>query len=230
MDKIAVSGLISPIFPNDTYPVIDPRFGIDGLRSLDTLSDMYNLPLEKRRAGMVVGIPITISNTTAYYKLKPEGNGVTWSLGGVSNWDNFFSTATGSLATPVKYTISNETINVPNNHEYLIWGNLTIGASGSFVNDGKTYVINGTIATASDGATSGSGQYIFVSVPTKYGLTFTSTPIGVTISHNLDTRDITYSVRQGSNFVTVNVEIVDSNSVFVYSNETFSQARITIIG
>jgi hypothetical protein len=229
MEKIPVTGLISPIYSTDNYPVIDPRFGIDGLRSLDTTTDMYSVPLEKRRAGMVVGIPNTSSNTVAYYKLKPQGNGVTWSVGQVSDWDNFFSSGTGSLAIPVKYLIENETITVPTNYEYLIWGNMTVGASGSFVNDGRTFVINGTIATASNGATSGGGQYNFITVPTKYTETFQCGPSGATVSHNLGTQDITYSVKDSLNFVTVNMEIIDNNRVKVTSGYTFS-ARITIIG
>lgn len=229
MEKIPVTGLISPVYPTDTYPVIDPRFGIDGLRSLDTTTDMYNLPLEKRRAGMVVGIPNTFSNTVDYYKLKPEGNGITWSIGNITDWDSFITPATAS-PSPIKYLITNETITVPTNHQYLIWGNMTVGLSGSFINDGQTYVINGTIATASNGATSGSGQYNFVSLPTKYVLTFISGPSGVNITHGLNTEDIVYSVREGNNFVTVNVEIVDPNNILVYSPETFSNAIITVIG
>jgi hypothetical protein len=229
MEKIPVTGLISPVYSSDNYPVIDPRFGIDGLRSLDTLTDMYSVPLEKRRAGMVVGIPNTSSNTVAYYKLKPEGNGVTWSVGQASDWDGFLTSATGSNAVPVKYLVTNETITVPTNYEYLIWGNMTVGASGSFVNDGRTYVINGTIATASDGATSGGGQYNFITVPTKYTETFQCGPAGVIVTHGLGTQDITYSVRDSNNFVTVNMEIINSNSVTFTSGYTFS-AKITIIG
>jgi hypothetical protein len=230
MDKIPVSGLISPIYETDNYPVIDPRLGIDGFRSLDTTTQMYNLPLEKRRAGMVVAIPVTPSNTVTYYKLKPEGNGITWSVGQANNWDGFLTSVTGSNAIPVKYLVTNETITVPTNYEYLIWGNMTVGLSGSFVNDGKTYVINGTIATAFDGATSGAGEYNFITVPTKYTETFICTPTGVTISHNLGTENVVYSVRQSSNFITVNVEIINSNSIKVSSLATFSDARITVIG
>jgi len=179
---------------------------------------------------MVVGIPNTSSNTVVYYKLKPQGNGVTWSVGQVTDWDSFFSSGTGSVAIPVKYLVTNETITVPTNYEYLIWGNMTVGASGSFVNDGRTYVINGTISTASDGATSGGGQYNFITVPTKYIETFQSTPIGYTVSHGLGTEDVVYSVRNFNNFVTVNVEVLDANSLKVSSHITFSNVKITVIG
>jgi len=230
MERIPLSGLITPIYETDKYPVIDPRFGIDGLRSLDTTTDMYDLPLEKRRAGMVVGIPNTASNNVFYYKLKPEGNGITWSIGSASNWDGFFSSVTGSSAIPVKYNIVDETIVVPTNYEYLLWGDMTISGSGSFINDGKAYFINGTISTSGNGTFSGGGQYNFITVPTKYKETFTCSPFGVTISHGLSTEDITYSVRQNNNFVFVNVEVINTNSIKVTSYTTFSNAKITIIG
>ena len=232
MNKIPVTGVISPVYDTDKYPVIDPRFGIDGMRSLNTLQEMYNLDLEKRRAGMVVGIPNTSSNTAVYYALKPEGNGVTWSVGMTSNWYGFFTSFTGSNAIPIKYNITGETISVPVNYEYLIWGNMTVGASGSFVNDGKAYFINGTISTVSNGTYSGTGEYNYVTVPTKYKETFVCTPTGYTVSHNLGTEDVVYSVIDVSdkNFVTVNVEVIDANRLKVSSHTTFSDARITVIG
>lgn len=232
MSKIPVTGVISTIYQSDTYPVIDPRLGIDGLRSLDTLQQMYDLPLERRRAGMVVGIPNTSNNTVAYYKLKPEGNGLTWSVGSASNWDGFLTSVTGSNAVPIKYNISSETITVPTNYQYLIWGDMVIGTGGAFVNDGKSYIINGTLSTVGTGTFSGSGQYFNISIPTKYRETFTCSPTGYTISHNLGTDDVVYSVRNDldKNFVTVNVEIIDSNRLKVSSHTTFSNAKITVIG
>jgi hypothetical protein len=229
MEKIPVSGLISPIYPTDTYPIIDPRFGIDGLRSLDTLSDMYNLPLEKRRSGMVIAIPVTVSNTVDYYKLKPEGNGLTWSLGDTTNWDSFLVASTGS-STPIKNLITNEIITVPTNHQYLIWGDMTVGLSGSFVNDGEVYVINGNIFTASNGVTSGGGNYNFVSVVSKFSGTYSLGTAGVTVSHGLNTEDVVYSIKDSGNFIYANVSIIDSNNIFIISDDPVSNSRVTVIG
>lgn len=229
MERIPLSGLITPIYESDNYPIIDPRFGIDGMRSLNDVTEMFNLPLEKRRGGMVVSIPNTASNTSVYYALKPEGNGVTWSIGATGNWYGFLTSVTGSNAIPVKYNITSETITVPVNYEYLLWGNMTIATGGSFVNDGKAYFINGTISTSGDGTYSGTGEYNYVTVPTKYKETFVCTPTGYTVSHGLNSEDIVYSVRQNTNFVTVNVEIIDVNSIKVSSHTTFSNAKITII-
>lgn len=234
MDKIPVSGLISPIFNTDKYPVIDPRFGIDGIRSLDNLQQMYDLPLEKRRGGMMVAIPNTSSNNSAYYSLKPQGNGVTWSVGSASNWYTFFPAGGSASGTSVRYNITNEQVNVPVNYQYAVWGGLTIATGGTFVNDGQTYIINGTISTNNGGTYSGSGQFTYVKVPTIYSESFTSDFDGTVITHNLNTQDIVYSVRDTSNtpvnFLTVNVEIIDNNSIKVSSIFTFSTARITIFG
>ena len=229
MDKIPLSGLITPIFETDKYPVIDPRFGIDGLRSLESTSDMHNIPLEKRRAGMVVGIPDYGNNTVAYYKLKPQGNGITWSIGDSNNWDGFLTSVTASNAIPVKYNITNEVVTVPQNYEYLVWGDVAIGNSGSFVNNGKTYVINGTFSISGDGQKS-AGNYYYIQVPTKFTTTFSCSQSGTTITHNLNTKNIVYSVRDGDNFVSVNVETVTTNSIKVTSQTLFNNGTITIIG
>ena len=85
---VEVFGFISPSEPTDTYPVIDPIYGIDGLRNVNTISDLDNIPELRRRAGMVVGV----SGGTAYYKLNPspwDFNFSDWSVfnsggGGVS--------------------------------------------------------------------------------------------------------------------------------------------------
>jgi hypothetical protein len=39
---VEVLGFISPTDTNDTYPVIDPLYGIDGLRNVNSLSDFNN--------------------------------------------------------------------------------------------------------------------------------------------------------------------------------------------
>lgn len=75
---VEVLGFISPTDPLDTYPVIDPLYGVDGFRNVDTLTDLNNIPNLRRRAGMVVGV----SGGTQYYKLNQEP----WN-GTISDWD-----------------------------------------------------------------------------------------------------------------------------------------------
>lgn len=79
---VEIVGFISPTDPTDLYPVIDPLYGIDGFRNVDTLSDLNNIPNLRRRSGMVVGV----SGGTAYYKLNPSP----W-VGDITDWSNFFN-------------------------------------------------------------------------------------------------------------------------------------------
>jgi len=76
---VEVFGFISPSNTTDQYPVIDPLYGIDGLRNVNTLSDLNLIPTLRRRAGMVVGV----SGGTTYYKLNlpPWSNTLSdWSI------------------------------------------------------------------------------------------------------------------------------------------------------
>jgi hypothetical protein len=76
---VEVFGFISPSNTTDQYPVIDPLYGIDGLRNVNTLSDLNLISTLRRRAGMLVGV----SGGTIYYKLKvaPWNNTISdWEL------------------------------------------------------------------------------------------------------------------------------------------------------
>jgi hypothetical protein len=228
---IKVTGLITPLDPTDTYPVIDPLLGIDGLRCVTTLSEMYNIPLELRRAGMVVGIPGAF-NTVTYYKLIP---GLSWSVGSPSDWNLMFDFGTaGYGALPIKNNITSETINVPVNYQYLIYGDLNIGASGSLINQGSTVIVNGDIVLTSDGTYSniGAGTISFVTlkVEKKFSASFSATAgQPYTINHNLNSSDIVYTVRENLNFVFPNIEITDNNSIQLTSFATISNGRINIM-
>jgi len=94
---VEVFGFISPSEPTDTYPVIDPIYGIDGLRNVDTISDLDNIPVLRRRAGMVVGV----SGGTDYYKLNLSPwafNFTDWSIFG-SGGGSGGGTFTGGTVT-----------------------------------------------------------------------------------------------------------------------------------
>ena len=74
---IGVMGFISPMDSRDTYAVVDPLYGIDGLRNVDTIDDLNLIPEDRRRSGMIVGV----SGGTVYYKLKD----VEW-IGEIIDW------------------------------------------------------------------------------------------------------------------------------------------------
>lgn len=91
---VEVVGFISPTDPMDLYPVIDPLYGIDGFRNVDTLSELNNIPNLRRRAGMVVGV----GGGTSYYKLNTEP----W-VGDITDWEIFkpgsFTGGSGNCVT-----------------------------------------------------------------------------------------------------------------------------------
>ena len=80
---VSILGFISPFNTGDTYPVIDPLYGIDGFRNVNTISELNSIPNARRRAGMFVGV----SGGTEYYKL----NSSPWS-GSLSDWTLIYLT------------------------------------------------------------------------------------------------------------------------------------------
>lgn len=226
-----VSGKVEPISLQDVYPVIDPLYGIDGLRCVSSTTEMYNIPLERRRGGMIVGVQDNIQTTTTYYKLKP---GVTWEMGSASNWDLLFDFGTSSAFYVKKY-IANETITVPANYQYLVYGNLTIATGGNFQNAGNAIIINGDIITQDTGTWSligaGTLDLVLLDQTSKYSASF-SIPKDqgfFTVSHMLNSVDIIYNVRDGYNIIYPNVEILDSNNIVIRTIGTVTDGRINII-
>ena len=65
---INIMGFVAPNSIYDTYPVIDPLYGIDGLRNVTTIDEMMAIPDERRRAGMIVGI----NGGDRFFKLKDK--------------------------------------------------------------------------------------------------------------------------------------------------------------
>jgi hypothetical protein len=82
---VGIMGFLSPMDTRDTYAVTDPIYGIDGLRNVSSVNQLNNIPFERRRAGMIVGV----GGGESYYKLKNNSN---W-LYDLNDWDEiYFST------------------------------------------------------------------------------------------------------------------------------------------
>ena len=66
MGGVGIMGVLTPMDTRDTYAVVDPVYGIDGLRNVPTINDLHNVPPTRRRSGMIVGV----NGGETYYKLK----------------------------------------------------------------------------------------------------------------------------------------------------------------
>lgn len=74
---VGIMGFISPMDTEDTYAVIDPIYGIDGLRNVPTINDLNEISFDRRRPGMIVGV----EGGQTYYKLKD----IEW-VGDITDW------------------------------------------------------------------------------------------------------------------------------------------------
>ena len=132
---IGIMGFISPMDTNDNYAVIDPLYGIDGLRNVNSIEELNLVPFERRRPGMIVGV----FGGQKYFKLK----NIDWK-NDIGDWEELDFTKqvyidkekpTGEMdGTNKIFKLSKEPI--PNSeHIYL---------NGLLQEDGDHYVIEGS--------------------------------------------------------------------------------------
>jgi hypothetical protein len=228
--SIPITGLLATTDSTDNYAIIDPQYGIDGLRNVATQADRNNISLLRRREGMIVG---TLDDGS-YWRLTASTGSNTWALGSASNWELWTVAGGSGNASQNKYYIApSDTVIVATYSQYWIYGNLTI--DGVLENYGQVVIANGIMDLSGGGTFSNSGTLLFETLSvgdnmTKYSATFSSsanTPF--TISHNLNTLDFVASVREGTNLINVDINIVDNNSIEVTSSQNVT-ARINIIG
>ena len=146
---VEVLGFISPTDTNDTYPVIDPLYGIDGLRNVNTITELNSITNQRRRPGMVVGV----SDGSIYYKL----NSPPWN-GSLSDWSIFQSGGGGTFTggtisgdTIFTQGVTATTLNVNGvsitGDTYTTGGTYSSGILNFYYNTGGGYQISGLDAT-----------------------------------------------------------------------------------
>jgi hypothetical protein len=137
---VGVLGYISPIDTEDTYPVIDPLYGIDGIRNVANINEMIEIPIERRRGGMIVGV----QDENKYYKLK----NIDW-VGDISDWSELYLVSIDEKQS--EYNFSDREIpegSVNNiNHIFTLTNIPIIGSEHVYVNgllqeSNYDYVIN----------------------------------------------------------------------------------------
>jgi hypothetical protein len=156
--SVQITGFIAPSYSGDTYATHDAYYGRDGLRNVDTESDLDGITDLRRRAGMIVGV----SGGTAHYRLLPEP------------WSFTFSDWTTAFLTPnniSSYGLGNRwhvpsgiTVTVPNDFQTFIYGDLYVEGVIDIQENGQLVVLNGNI-TLSGGSIVGSGTTYVIQLP-----------------------------------------------------------------
>lgn len=164
---VGIMGFISPMDSLDTYAVIDPIYGVDGLRNVDTESDLDFISYERRRPGMIVGV----GGGEKYYKLKNDF----WTFT-ISDWEQIYlytvsqsaitsNEIVGGYLDYVSQTLvltkaSGGTITITGLTDTYITGG-TFNVSGStlelYTNYGQNISITGFSSTVSVSANTGLG-------------------------------------------------------------------------
>jgi hypothetical protein len=136
---VKITGFISPTDTNDTYAVIDPLYGIDGLRNITGgTAGLDLIPNLRRRAGMIVGV----NDGAAYYQL----NSAPWS-GTFSDWTLLnLSGGTDTFITGMTFNAGNYNLTIGRNDGASFTESLGILAGDMWVTGG-TYDINTGIVT-----------------------------------------------------------------------------------
>ena len=147
---VEVTGFISPTDSTDQYAVIDPIYGVDGLRNVTSISALNAISIPRRRAGMIVGV--TTGTTTTYYSLLPSP----WTST-ISDWKLFQSGV--SSASITGGTFSTDTLILSGNSTPVVIPQLSenvIYNSGLSSNLSTSYSIGGLAAGTPLSAISGT--------------------------------------------------------------------------
>ncbi len=138
---------------------------------------------------------------------------------------------------PIKTYISNETIEVPINTQYFIYGDLIIDTGGRLINYGQVVTLNGDLIILDDGVFTNYGEYISpIATNLNEVVTYSkfTTNINVIsnipydIVHNLDSDDVIISVYDNGILAEVDISIIDSNTIRIVSTVS-STLRVNII-
>jgi len=201
---IPLSGTIAPFSSTDTYAITDAAYGKDGLRNVADNTERNAIPDARRKEGMLVGT----LDTGTYWRLKASP----WA-GDDTDWDPFTVGGTGTK----KIINFGETITVPVDFQYLIYGDLTV--NGTLNIEGEVTIINGSLVVGPFGVLNNIGTLVLVALePTskKYKATFNSTAmVPFIITHNLNTLDFVYQAREGNNDIAIDLVRLNTNQVQV---------------
>jgi len=128
------------------------------------------------------------------------------------------------------HLVSGDDITVDVDYQYFIYGDLTIDAGATLTNNGEVVILNGDLINL--GTFNNLGTLKLIDLETaglRYKETFSITAnVPKVITHNLNTLDFTYNIREGNNDVTVQLTRVNANKVSLLSLASMT-ATITLI-
>lgn len=189
---VGIMGFISPMDTLDTYAVIDPLYGIDGIRNVSDEIELNEISYERRRAGMLVGI----EGGTRYFKLKD----VVWDFT-MSDWDEIFFYTISQQALVANEIVSgslnysNQTLTLQTNSG----GTITItGLTDTYITGGTYDQVSQTLELTDNygGSIEITGFSSNVSVSANTGLGIEDMSLFTTYNTLLD-GDITMGVTIG---------------------------------
>jgi len=268
---IPVTGQLAPTDPTDNYAIIDPRYGIDGFRNVDTFAERNAIPELRRRAGMLVGVAEDNNNI---YQLKPgpwtytdsdwvlflPGTGVPNGQSSIDILQNDVPILTNvtklnfigdsvliSVPSPSsdqvdiyiekkwgtkKFINSIETITVFPDYQYFIYGDLIV--EGIFNNYGEVVIANGNLILQGGGQFNnlGSGILKLINLATGDSIrvvikNFSAiSGVPLVLTHDLNTKDFTFNVREGNTLIDVQLTHIDDNSVEIVTTSDVNSATI----
>jgi hypothetical protein len=197
---VEVFGFISPSNTMDQYPVIDPLYGIDGLRNVNNLSDLDLIPTLRRRAGMLVGV----SGGTIYYKLKD----VPWN-NTINDWELFElgSNFTGGTVTGATIFTNGVTANTFSATTYL-------GLPSDIYVSGFTYLDNTLTIERSSG-----NPNLFVTINDFTGLTING---DLNVTGNTIVDGITANTISATTYQNLPIDPNTYITAFTYSSNTLT--------
>ena len=130
---VGIMGFISPMDTKDTYAVIDPMYGIDGLRNVESITDLNNIPLARRRSGMVVGV----NGGEQYFKLKK----ISWTYN-ISDWIQIDLTKINYIDKEIPEGLINDNNKIFELSSEPILNSEHVYLNGLLQDNGDDYIVN----------------------------------------------------------------------------------------
>jgi len=209
----------------DTINILpgSPAIGDRYLAAFDNTSGLIHTVYEYKAVGWVtqasengdVLVMKTQSNVIWYYTgTYPSGKWMKHHIGGIS----------------IKNFIVDEIIEVPENYQYFVYGDLTIDG-GQLINYGEVVTLNGDLIILNDGVFMNYGSYLSPIVDRKkYAAVVTTVPnTSLILVHNMNTLDVVGTLYSNGVPVSIDFMVIDNNTVSITTVNAVS-GRIVVMG